>query len=236
MKNLKILIAGIAAAAVITFGALTFMTKEDNSTSNKPGIEDSENNSGATFGDVVVNIEGKIVEVAEDGKSFKLDNGLWVEITEDTQFGTGLPTESKDSTYREKTFRVGNSIAGYTEGDTSTGRVKAYAIYTNWNWDDPISKEENQPIMACVMVNIEGKIIEIAEDGKSFKLDTGLWVEITDKTEFGANTPTSSGDSYIEETFRVGNSIAGFTEGDTSTGRVTAYAIYTNWNWDNPVR
>ncbi len=89
-------------------------------------------------GSVMVNIEGVITEVSEDGNSFLLDNGKWIEVTEDTELGiTGPNAVPKDEQFFEETFRVGNSIAGFTE-DINAEIVVAYAIYTNWNWEDPI--------------------------------------------------------------------------------------------------
>lgn len=91
----------------------------------------------AVGGKVAVNIEGTIVEVAEDGMSFKLDNGTWVKVTDETEIGISGPTAAPaDEQFFEPTFRVGNAIAGFTlvEGE----EVDAYAIYTNWNWEDPI--------------------------------------------------------------------------------------------------
>ncbi len=90
---------------------------------------------------VAINIEGKIIEVADDNKSFKLDNGKWVIINEDTELGISGPTAApKEEQLFEPTFRVGNSIAGFTL-DNTKDTVIAYAIYTNWNWDNPIRKE-----------------------------------------------------------------------------------------------
>lgn len=93
---------------------------------------------------------------------------------------------------------------------------------------------DNQPITAKAVVNIEGKIIEVSEDGKRFKLDNDLWVIITDDTEMGITGPNAAPpeEQFFEKEFRVGNSISGFTLDDTSNKEVSAYAIYNNWNWD----
>jgi len=92
-------------------------------------------------------------------------------------------------------------------------------------------------ISACVAVNIEGTIVEVAEDGLSFKLDNGQWIMIDDETEYGTSLPTSAAieDQFLEPTFRVGNSIAGFAS-EPEGKKIIAYAIYTNWNWDDPIR
>ncbi|ONI45864.1 hypothetical protein AN642_01160 [Epulopiscium sp. SCG-B10WGA-EpuloA2] len=80
-----------------------------------------------------VNIEGIITEVSADGKSFKLDNGKWIKITDDTKMGIDGPTAvPKDIQFFEDTFSVGNSIAGFTENENGA-EIIAYAIYTNWN-------------------------------------------------------------------------------------------------------
>ncbi len=95
--------------------------------------------SGSISADVAVNIEGVITEVSKDGLSFKLDNGKWVYITDDTAIGqTCTSVEQKDSLLIEPTFRVGNSIAGFTL-DENSEKIEAYAIYTNWNWENPIN-------------------------------------------------------------------------------------------------
>ncbi len=84
--------------------------------------------------DVVVNIEGIITQVSKDGKSFRLDNGKWIITDRQTIMGiTGSTAAPKDEQYLESTFRIGNSIAGFSE--TPEGEIiVAYAIYTNWNW------------------------------------------------------------------------------------------------------
>ncbi len=90
--------------------------------------------------DVAVNIEGTITEVSKDGKSFRLDNGMWIIIDKHTEMGiTGPNAAPKEEQYFEPTFRVGNSIAGFTEYPDGE-IILAYAIYTNWNWDNPIKK------------------------------------------------------------------------------------------------
>lgn len=107
---------------------------------------------------------------------------------------------------------------------------------TGFDLRDRIVIDADAP-MACVAVNIEGVIVEVSDDGLSFKLDTGKWVVIDDSTEYGTTLPTSAAieDQYLEATFRVGNSIAGFSESPDEP-KVLAYAIYTNWNWDNPIK
>ncbi|MBO2945258.1 hypothetical protein JJQ72_14865 [Paenibacillus sp. F411] len=92
----------------------------------------------APMGSAIVNIEGVITEVSEDGKSFLLDTGKWVTVNNETEMGiTGPAAAPKDEQYFEDTFRVGNSIAGFTE-DENAAELVAYAIYTNWNWEEPM--------------------------------------------------------------------------------------------------
>lgn len=71
----------------------------------------------------------------------------------------------------------------------------------------------------------------------SFKLDTGKWIDINEDTVIGITSPSVAAkeDQYFEPTFRRGNSIAGFTEDETAE-RILAYVIYTNWNWDDPIK
>lgn len=92
----------------------------------------------APNGDAIVNIEGVIVEVADDGLSFKLDNGKWIFVNDDTIIGITSPNAAaKEEQFFEPTFRVGNNIAGFAI-DPDGKEVDAYVIYTNWNWEDPI--------------------------------------------------------------------------------------------------
>ncbi len=95
---------------------------------------------GNLMADVIVNIEGTITEVSKDGKSFQLNNEKWIITEKTTVMGiTGPNALPKEEQYFEPTFRVGNSIAGFSE--TPEGEIiVAYAIYTNWNWDDPIKR------------------------------------------------------------------------------------------------
>ena len=91
--------------------------------------------------------------------------------------------------------------------------------------------------MGKVAVNIDGDIEEVIEDGKKFRIGD-LWVIITDQTELGITGPAAAPkeEQYFEDTFRVGNSISGFTLDDLATGEVTAYAIYNNYNWDEDIK
>ncbi len=93
------------------------------------------------------------------------------------------------------------------------------------------------PALIDAMVNIEGKITEISKDGKNFKLDNGKWVITDSATKMGISGPNAAQpkDQFFEPSFRIGNSIAGFSE--TPEGEIiVAYAIYTNWNWEKPIR
>lgn len=101
---------------------------------------------------------------------------------------------------------------------------------------DRIVIDENA-IMASQMVNIEGIITEVSKDGMSFRLDNGKWIKTTNDTEIGtiATSEEDKAKMLFEPTFRVGNSITGFTE-DENAEEIIAYAIYTNWNWKNPIK
>ncbi len=93
---------------------------------------------GSITADLAVNIEGKIIEVGKDGLSFKLDNGKWIFVTDETIIGQVCTSiEEKESLFFEPTFRVGNMMSGFTADETAE-EITAYAIYTNWNWEDPI--------------------------------------------------------------------------------------------------
>ncbi len=106
------------------------------------------------MGDVVVNIEGVITEVSDDGNSFLLDSGKWVIVTDETELGiTGPNAALRDEQYLEETFRVGNSISGFTE-DTTSEELIAYAIYTNWNWESPIGDSDLGIIETEIIINV----------------------------------------------------------------------------------
>lgn len=159
--------------------------------------------------DVAVNIEGVVEEI--DGSRIKLDSGKWIVITDAIVFGDD-PDCGTEEVNRE--FEVGNLIAGYTEDDIEKEEVTAYAIYTN----------TSMQINAKVVVNIEGKIVEI--DGNRIKLDSGKWIVITEKTIF--EDDPDCGVEKVDDEFVVGNFIAGYTEDDPNAGEVTAYQIYSN--------
>ncbi|MBO2945260.1 hypothetical protein JJQ72_14875 [Paenibacillus sp. F411] len=92
----------------------------------------------AIVADVIVNIEGIITDVSDDGMSFRIDHEKWVTVTNDTEIGTIATSEdNKAKMLFEPTFRVGNLVTGFTE-DEHADEIIAYAIYTNWNWNDPI--------------------------------------------------------------------------------------------------
>lgn len=94
-------------------------------------------------------------------------------------------------------------------------------------------------IQACGAVNIEGTIKEVSKDGLSFRLDTGKWIIVTPETEIGITSPSAAdkADQFFEPTFRVGNMISGFAEeSKLDSKKIEAYVIYSNWNWNEPIR
>ncbi|MBL3732163.1 hypothetical protein JIN86_21605 [Lysinibacillus sp. HST-98] len=120
--------------------------------------------------------------------------------------------------------------------------VIAVLAMVNINHDTPIDLTErivadHSAPAASALVNIEGTITEVGEDGLSFTLDNGMKVVVTDKTKIGIDGPTAppKEEQLFEPTFRVGNLIGGYTE-DTSSNPVQAAAIYTNWNFEHPIR
>lgn len=120
--------------------------------------------------------------------------------------------------------------------------VIAVLAMVNINHDTPIDLTErivadHSAPAASALVNIEGTITEVGEDGLSFTLDNGMEVVVTDKTKIGIDGPTAppKEEQLFEPTFRVGNLIGGYTE-DTSSNPIQAAAIYTNWNFEHPIR
>ncbi len=138
-KNFALKYVGVAAALVIAVGAFAIWGSASDLQKNGVSIDLTTRivyDENAVMGSVMVNIEGVITEVSDDGMSFKLDNGKWVDVVDDTEIGITGPTAAKEQFF-EPTFRVGNMIAGFTENENAA-RITAYAIYTNWNWEDPI--------------------------------------------------------------------------------------------------
>lgn len=135
MKNLRLLVGSLVACAVIAMVAFTNLNNNDAPLDLTERIV--VDNSGPAAR-VMVNIEGVITEVGEDGLSFTLDNGMEVVVTDDTKLGMDGPTApAKEEQLFEPTFRMGNLIGGFTT-DTSSDPVIAAVIYTNWNFEDPI--------------------------------------------------------------------------------------------------
>ncbi|WP_042473038.1 hypothetical protein [Bacillus ndiopicus] len=134
MKNIRYLIGGLVACAVIAVVALITINNDATLDLTDRIVVDH----SAPASSAVVNIEGVITEVGEDGLSFTLDNGMQVVVTDDTKLGINGPTAApKEEQLFEPTFRVGNLIAGFTE-NTSSDPISAAAIYTNWNFDNPM--------------------------------------------------------------------------------------------------
>lgn len=80
------------------------------------------------------------------------------------------------------------------------------------------------------VVNFEGVIEEVSEDGLSFRVGE-LWVTVNDATEYGITGPTAPpvSEQLVSDDFKVGNTVAGFTSEDVSSGKVTAERIYNNF-------
>ncbi|MFE8697688.1 hypothetical protein ACFYKT_15220 [Cytobacillus sp. FJAT-53684] len=134
MKNIKLMVGGLVACAVIAVMALTNINNDAELDLTERIVVD---NTGPAA-KAMINIEGVITEVGEDGLSFTLDNGMEVVVTDKTELGIDGPTApSKEEQLFEPTFRVGNLIGGFTE-DTSADPVTAAVIYTNWNFENPI--------------------------------------------------------------------------------------------------
>lgn len=118
---------GIAACAVLSFSIFTMNQHAPNATHQPSNVV----TKPPIMGKVVVNIDGVISEVSEDGKSFKVGD-LWVTVTNKTELGSKEPTAAEPSEeLLQKEFKVGNIVSGYTSQDISTGKVTADVIYNN---------------------------------------------------------------------------------------------------------
>ncbi|MBS4195027.1 hypothetical protein [Lederbergia citri] len=144
--------------------------------------------------------------------------------------------------YEKKVKRVLMKKISLLVGSLVACAVISVVVLSNINNNGALDLTErivvdNSGPAASAVVNIDGVITKVGEDGLSFKLDNGIEVVVTDETELGIDGPTAppKEEQLFEPTFRVGNLIGGFTE-DTSADPVTAAVIYTNWNFENPIR
>lgn len=134
MKNISLMVGSLVACAVIAVVALSIINNDVELDLTERIVVDHSGPAASA----VVNIDGVITEVGEDGLSFTLDNGMEVIVTDETELGIDGPTAApKEEQLFEPTFRVGNLIGGFTE-DTSADPVTAAVIYTNWNFENPI--------------------------------------------------------------------------------------------------
>lgn len=136
MKHTKKFILGIAAATIISFGAFSNQKPITNVQVDFDLTERIVVDVNAPSACGAVNIEGVITLVSDNGLSFKLDNGKWIHVSDETEIGITGPTAAKEQFF-EPSFRLGNRIAGWSQ-DIDGDSIDAAVIYTNWNWDDPI--------------------------------------------------------------------------------------------------
>lgn len=116
-------LAACAVFAVCVVSAVQLLKPSD-------AIAPDTGSTPAIHAKVMVNIEGEITAVSDDGKSFQVGD-LWVTVDGNTRFGSPEPTASTDETLLSKEFKVGNIVAGYTADDVTTGKVTADTIYNN---------------------------------------------------------------------------------------------------------
>lgn len=123
-KKLGLLYGGIAACLLLLLGGYALF----NSSANVS----PEATMPPTSAKAIVNIDGIIEEVSEDGLSFRIGQ-LWVRVDENTMYGipgpNALPAEEQ---LVSRTFLVGNAVSGYTEDDPASGLVYALRIYNNF--------------------------------------------------------------------------------------------------------
>ncbi|MCH4891090.1 hypothetical protein EZV73_26165 [Acidaminobacter sp. JC074] len=133
-KNISRVFLSMAACILIALGTLLHTNTKSMDLRDRIIVD-----SQAISASVMVNIEGEIIDVSNDGMSFQLSSGKWVYIDHETQIGmTALNDSEKDQQLFEPSFRIGNTITGFTENKDAK-IIYAYAIYTNWNWNEPIS-------------------------------------------------------------------------------------------------
>ena len=123
-KKLGLIYSGIAACLLLLLGGYALF----GSKANTPPQE----STPPITAKAMVNIDGIIEEVSEDGLSFRVGD-LWVQVDENTMYGIPGPNAPPaDEQLVSKTFLVGNAVSGYTEDDPSSGSVYALRIYNNF--------------------------------------------------------------------------------------------------------
>jgi hypothetical protein len=123
-KKMGLLYGGVAACLLLILGGYALF----GSKANVPPKE----TVPPTTAKAIVNIDGIIAEVSEDGLSFRIGS-LWVHVDENTIYGiTGPNALPEEEQLVSKTFVVGNAVSGYTEDDTDSGSVYALRIYNNF--------------------------------------------------------------------------------------------------------
>ena len=88
MKKISLMIGSLVACAVIAVVALTNINNDGSIDLTERILVD---NSGPAA-KVMINIDGVITEVGDDGLSFTLDNGMEVVVTDKTKLGIYGPT------------------------------------------------------------------------------------------------------------------------------------------------
>lgn len=123
-KKMGLLYGGIAACLLLLLGGYALL-------SSKASVPPQET-MPPTTAKAMVNIDGIIEEVSEDGLSFRVGD-LWVHVDENTMYGIPGPNAAPaDEQLVSKTFLVGNAVSGYTEEDPASGSVYALRIYNNF--------------------------------------------------------------------------------------------------------
>ncbi len=123
-RKLGLIYSGIAACLLLLLGGYALF-------GSKANIPPQESTPPITA-KAMVNIDGIIEEVSEDGLSFRVGD-LWVQVDENTMYGIPGPNAPPaDEQLVSKTFLVGNAVSGYTEDDPSSGSVYALRIYNNF--------------------------------------------------------------------------------------------------------
>lgn len=122
-KKTGLVLGGIAACLMLLLGGYALFGSQ---------ATPPQETMPPTTAKAIVNIDGIIDEVSEDGLSFRIGD-LWVRVDENTMYGIPGPNAlPADEQLVSSTFLTGNAVSGYTEDDPATGSVYALRIYNNF--------------------------------------------------------------------------------------------------------
>lgn len=204
-------------------------TSEDfqEQTLKRLGLEDDTYQAHAQKGEM----DMKQSNPASNNKNSKLK--VWtVGIAACAVLAVGVLALNQNNSGTDPGLGAGNIVAdnGANNVDHNSGTNNGVVDSNSGTSNGVVGNKPAPPTTAKHMVNIDGIIEEVSEDGKSFRIGE-LWVTVTDATEYGITGPTAPepSEQLVSKEFKVGNAVSGFTSEDVTSGKVTAERIYNNF-------